>query len=270
MIEIIKAIIFGIVEGITEWLPISSTGHLILLDEFISLDISKEFADFFLVAIQLGAIFAVVIYFVDDYWPFVKGKFEQRIQLWLKIFVACIPAGIIGILFDDIFNAIFYNYITVAIMLAVFGFIFLIVDRGDKRAGAQKTELADISYKDSIIIGLFQTIAAVFPGTSRSGATIVGGLISGLSRKTAAEFTFIMAIPVMAGASLLKMLKLSSWPTSTEWWVLVAGSASAFIVSLICIKGLMRYIKKNDFRVFAYYRIILSVVILLYFGVFRR
>lgn len=268
--EIIKALIYGIIEGITEWLPVSSTGHLIIFENLVKLDMSPEFWSFFLVAIQLGAIMAVVIYFAPLYWPFIPGKFKERMDLWLKILVACIPAGVVGIAFGDLIDNYLYNYQVVAAMLVVFGIIFLYAESAPFKKkflpqGPVTENLSDITYSQAVWVGLFQLIAAVFPGTSRSGATIVGGLMKGISRTTAAEFTFIMAIPVMAGASLLKMLQLTSAPTQGELWLLLAGSASAFVVSLLVIKALMRYIKTKDFKIFAWYRIGLAAVVVLYF-----
>ncbi|MDO4799678.1 MAG: undecaprenyl-diphosphate phosphatase [Bacillota bacterium] len=268
MFELIKAVLYGIVEGITEWLPISSTGHLILLERWIPLQVSKPFWDFFLVAIQLGAILAVVVYFLRDYWPFVRGKFVERMHLWFKIFVACVPAAVVGILFDDIIEALFYNDVSVAIALIVFGLLFLVIENYNAGKKPKVQHLEQISYRDALIIGMFQLLAAVFPGTSRSGATILGGLMIGLSRKVAAEFTFIMAIPVMFGASAIKLLKLDLVPTSSEMILLAIGMVTAFVVSLLCIRFLMNFIKKHDFKPFGYYRIALGVFVLLvyFFG----
>lgn len=280
MIEIIKSIIFGIVEGITEWLPISSTGHMILLNEFLKLDVSEEFYSVFEVVIQLGAIIAVVLLFWKQIFPF--GKTENGVSkkgllsyvnkdimiLWCKILVACIPAAIIGVLFSDTFDALFYNYQTVAISLIVFGIAFIIIEEKHKGKPAKINSLKELSYKLCIYIGIFQLIAAIFPGTSRSGATIVGALLLGVSRTVAAEFTFFLAIPVMFGASLLKIVKYGLAFTSSEIIILLVGMVTAFIVSILVIKFLMSYIKKHDFKVFGYYRIILGILVLAYFMIF--
>ncbi len=265
---IIKAIIFGIVEGITEWLPISSTGHMILLNEFIKLDVSKEFYNMFEVVIQLGAIMAVVILFWNKIWPLYKDKGKVKIDmniisLWGKIIVACIPAAVIGILFDEVFERLFYNPVCVAIALIVFGILFIVIENKNRKA--KITSLTEITYNTALLIGIFQLIAAIFPGTSRSGATIVGALLIGVSRTTAAEFTFFLAIPVMFGASLLKLLKFSFNFTGLELTILLVGMVTAFITSMFVIKFLMNYIKKHDFKAFGYYRIILGIIILLYF-----
>lgn len=276
MLESFKAIVFGIVEGITEWLPVSSTGHMILLDKFIKLDVSEAFWEFFLVVIQLGAIMAVVVIYWSKIFPFSirddkKGKKllikKDIFTLWWKILFACIPAAIIGIAFDDIINRLFYNYYTVAISLIFFGVAFIIVEKNDVKKGRIES-INDISYKDAFIIGLFQLIAAIFPGTSRSGATILGGIYIGLSRKVAAEFTFFMAVPVMFGASLLKLIKYNGKIATNEIFILIIGMIVSFITSIIIIKALMNYIKKHSFIIFGYYRIILGVIVLLYFSFF--
>lgn len=268
--EILKAILFGIVEGITEWLPISSTGHMILLNEFVTLDVTPEFWEMFLVVIQLGAILAVVLLFWNKIFPF---RFKERpvIQkdifiLWFKILVACIPAAVIGLAFDDVFEALFYNPWCVAIALIVFGVAFIVVENKNKSITPKITTLGSITYKTAFIIGVFQLIAAIFPGTSRSGATIVGALLIGVSRTVAAEFTFFLAIPVMLGASLLKLMKFGLHFTGEEAAILLTGMVSAFIVSIIVIRFLMGYIKRHDFKVFGWYRIVLGVVVLLYFA----
>ncbi|WMC91551.1 undecaprenyl-diphosphate phosphatase [Kineothrix sp. MB12-C1] len=271
MIEILKAILFGIVEGITEWLPISSTGHMILLNEFVTLDVSAEFWEMFLVVVQLGAILAVVLLFWNKIFPFdLKGKpFIKKdiFTLWFKIIVACLPAAIVGILFDDLFNALFYNYTCVAIALIVFGILFIIIEnRNAKENKAPKiTDVSQLTYKAAVIIGIWQLIAAIFPGTSRSGATIIGALLLGVSRTVAAEFTFFLAIPVMFGASLLKLLKFGLAFSAAEWTILAVGMVVAFIVSVIVIRFLMGYIRKHDFKVFGWYRIVLGILVLLYF-----
>lgn len=269
MLEIIKAIFFGIVEGVTEWLPISSTGHLILLNEFIKLDVSKAFYDVFQVVIQLGAIMAVVILYWKDIFPFKKKNNSLKIDknilsLWGKIIVACVPAAIVGLLFDDVFDKLFYNYVCVAIALVVFGIAFIIIENKNKGVKPKITSLKELSYNTVLLIGIFQLLAAIFPGTSRSGATIVGALLLGVSRTVAAEFTFFLAIPVMFGASLLKIVKYGFAFKSMELVILLVGMIVAFITSLFIIKFLMSYIKKHDFKVFGWYRIILGIVILLY------
>jgi undecaprenyl-diphosphatase len=269
MLELLKAILFGIVEGITEWLPISSTGHMIILNEFVSLDCTAEFLEMFLVVIQLGAILAVVILFWSKIFPFqFKDKTKpviemDKIMLWLKIVVACIPAAVVGLLFDDIFEALFYHAIPVALALIIFGIAFIVVERRNKGKHAKINKLSDISFKTAFIIGLFQLIAAIFPGTSRSGATIVGALLIGVSRSVAAEFTFFLAIPVMFGASLLKIVKFGLSFTALEAGVLIIGMLVAFVVSIFVIKFLMDYIKKHDFQVFGWYRIILGIIVIL-------
>lgn len=268
-IEALKAILFGIIEGITEWLPISSTGHMILLQEFIQMDVSPEFWEMFLVVIQLGAILAVVVLFWNRLWPFATPKkhwIKKDVwSMWFKVVVACIPAGVIGYLFDEQFEELFYNYQTVSIMLIVFGIIFIVVETIHKGKDSKIHSIADLSYMTAFLIGIFQLIAAIFPGTSRSGATIVGALILGVSRTVAAEFTFFMAVPVMAGASLLKIIDFGFGITSAEAMVLAIGMIVAFVVSIIVIKFLMGYIKKHDFKVFGWYRIGLGILVLLYF-----
>lgn len=268
MLEILKAVLFGIVEGITEWLPVSSTGHMIILDEFIQLDCTPEFLEMFLVVIQLGAIMAVVILFWNKIFPFqfkdkTKPVIEQdKIMLWLKIIVACVPAAVVGLLFDELFEKLFYHAIPVAIALIVFGVAFIVVERMNKGKRAKIRKLSDISFKTALIIGVFQLIAAIFPGTSRSGATIVGALLIGVSRKVAAEFTFFLAIPVMFGASLLKLVKFGFSFTPGEFVILIVGMAVSFMVSLFVIKFLMDYIKKHDFQIFGWYRIALGLVVI--------
>lgn len=267
--EILKAILFGIIEGITEWLPISSTGHMILLNEFVTLDVRQEFWDMFLVVIQLGAILAVVLLFWNKIFPF-KFKEKPVIQkdiftMWFKILVACVPAAVVGLAFDDVFDALFYNPLCVAIALIVFGIAFILIENKNKNASPKITELNQITYQTALMIGIFQLLAAVFPGTSRSGATIVGALLIGVSRTVAAEFTFFLAIPVMLGASLLKVVKFGFEFTGAEMAILLTGMVSAFIVSVIVIRFLMGYIKRHDFKVFGWYRIVLGAAVLLYF-----
>jgi undecaprenyl-diphosphatase len=271
MIEILKAILFGIVEGITEWLPISSTGHMILLKKFVYLNVSAEFWNMFLVVIQLGAIMAVILMFWNKLFPFrFKGGFKIRsdiMSLWGKILVACIPAGIVGVLFDDWLDEHLYNWQVVSIMLILIGALFIFIENKNKGKKATVNSTAGITYQLALMIGLFQLIAAVFPGTSRSGATILGALMIGLSRKTAAEFTFYLAVPVMFGASLLKLVKFGLGFTGMETAILLAGMISAFIVSVFVIKFLLGYIRKHDFKVFGWYRIALGSVVILYFGI---
>lgn len=279
MIEILKAILFGIVEGVTEWLPISSTGHMILLDEFIKLDVSPEFYSLFQVVIQLGAIMAVVILFWNDFFPF--GKKDNpyplakdgllsyvkvdKVVLWIKILVACIPAAVVGVLFDEQLEAMFYNYQTVSIALIVFGIAFIMIENRNAHQHSRIHSLRNITIQTALLIGVFQLIAAIFPGTSRSGATIVGALLLGVSRTVAAEFTFFLAIPVMFGASLLKIVKFGLSFTMQEATILIVGMVVAFVVSVFVIKFLMSYIKKHDFKVFGWYRIVLGIIVLVYF-----
>ena len=269
MLEIIKAIFFGIVEGITEWLPISSTGHMILLNELVKLDVSKEFYDMFQVVIQVGAIMAVAISFWKKIFPIKKEKEKlvidkDIISLWGKILVACIPAAIVGILFDELFEKLFYNYVCVALALIIFGIAFIVIENRNKGKKSKINSLAELSYNTVLLIGIFQLIAAIFPGTSRSGATIVGALLLGVSRTVAAEFTFFLAIPVMFGASLLKLVKFNFAFTGLELGILLVGMFVAFVTSMLIIKFLMGYIKKHDFKVFGYYRIVLGIIVLLY------
>ncbi len=268
-IEIFKAIILGIIEGITEWLPVSSTGHMILVDEFLQLGMSPAFKEMFFVVIQLGAIMAVVILYWKKIFPFNFNKkpFVETdiIIMWVKIVIACIPAAVVGLLWDDQINALFYNFQTVATMLIIFGILFIVVENHNKGKRALVTNMNQLTYKMAIIIGLFQLIAAIFPGTSRSGATIVGALLIGVSREIAAEFTFFLAIPVMFGASLLKLVKFGFAFTSFELIVLAVGTIVSFIVSVWAIKFLMGYIKKHDFKIFGWYRIILGIILLAYF-----
>ena len=269
IIEILKAVLFGIVEGITEWLPISSTGHMILLNEFVTLNVSEDFWEMFLVVIQLGAILAVVLLFWNKIFPF---RFKERpvvqkdiFVLWFKILVACVPAAIVGLAFDDVLDALFYNPWCVAIALIVFGIAFILIENRNKKMTPKITKLNDITYRTALMIGIFQLLAAVFPGTSRSGATIVSALLIGVSRTVAAEFTFFLAIPVMLGASLLKLLKFGFSFTGEELAILAVGMIVAFAVSVAVIRFLMGYIKKHDFKVFGWYRIVLGAAVLLYF-----
>lgn len=268
MLEILKVVLFGIVEGITEWLPVSSTGHMIILDSFIQLNCRPEFWEMFLVVVQLGAIMAVVILFWDKIFPFqfrdkTRPVIEtDKIMLWLKIVVACIPAAVVGLLFDETFEALFYHAVPVAVALIVFGVAFIIVERVNKGKAARINTLADITFQTALLIGFFQLIAAIFPGTSRSGATIVGALLIGVSRSVAAEFTFFLAIPVMFGASLLKLVKFGMHFTGDELGMLILGMVVAFVVSVFVIRFLMEYIKRHDFQIFGWYRIALGILVI--------
>ena len=281
MVEIIKSIILGIVEGITEWLPISSTGHLILVDEFLHLNESDDFKNMFDVVIQLGAILAVVVIFWSRLFPFGKKKNAAPLSnsgfgayvkkdifiMWFKVLAACIPAAVVGLILDDWIEEHLYNPWTVAIALIVFGIAFIIVENMNKGKKYKINSIDELTYKAAFVIGIFQLIAAVFPGTSRSGATIVGALLIGVSRTVAAEFTFFLAVPVMFGASLLKLVKFGFHFSNSELAVLAAGMITAFIVSIFVIKFLMDYIKKHDFKVFGLYRIVLGALVIAYFTV---
>lgn len=272
IIEILKALILGIVEGITEWLPISSTGHMILVDEFLKLNVSEEFKSMFLVVIQLGAILAVVVLYFKKLIPLdVQNKKlhwkKDTLTMWLKIIVSCVPAAIVGVFFDDQLESVFYNWQTVSAALIIFGILFIIIEKRNRGREPKINSINDITYKTAIIIGMFQLIAAVFPGTSRSGATIVGALLIGVSRSIAAEYTFFLAVPVMFGASALKLVKFGFDFSSMELAILAVGLISAFVVSILAIKFLMSYIKKHDFTVFGWYRIVLGVAVILYFAI---
>ena len=295
-VEWLKVVLLGIVEGITEWLPISSTGHLILVDEFVKLNQSEEFMKMFNVVIQLGAILAVVVLYWGKLWPFhtkknaprkswfanqadhgfMKGVqtfcnnycYMDKIVLWLKIVLACIPAMVVGIPFDDWMEEHFHNATVVAFALIAYGVIFIVIENYNKRRTPRMVTLTDLSFKDAFLIGVFQVLSLI-PGTSRSGSTIIGGILIGASRELAAEFTFFLAIPVMFGASLIKLLKFGLAFTSVELAVLIVGMVVAFGVSILAIKFLMGYIKKHDFKVFGWYRIVLGLLVLLYFYVIR-
>lgn len=274
MLDILKVILLGIVEGITEWLPISSTGHLILVDEFVKLGASDAFKEMFNVVVQLGAILAVVVLYFNKLNPFARSKNsrqkKQTIQLWMKVIVACLPAAVLGLLFDDWMEAHFHNYVVVSIMLIVYGILFIVVENWNKKNTPTVTKVSQISYQTALIIGGFQVLSLI-PGTSRSGATILGALLIGVSRYAAAEFTFFLAIPVMFGASGLKLLKFVAKGggfATMEVVMLLVGCIVAFFVSVLAIKFLMGYIKKNDFKVFGYYRIVLGLLVLAYFFVF--
>ncbi len=289
--ELLKVIFLGIVEGITEWLPISSTGHMILVDEFIKLNVSAEFKEFFFVVIQLGAILAVILLYWNKLWPFYirpltkrqramankmptvqRGAYlfveqfcdKEKWILWFKIFVACLPTIIIALPFNDIIEEKFNNYVVVAIALIVYGVLFIVIENYNKRRRASCRNLQELSFKTALIIGAFQVLS-VIPGTSRSGSTIIGGILAGTSRTVAAEFTFFLAIPVMFGASLLKLIKFGLAFTGTEIMILIVGCLVSFIVSILAIKFLVGYIKKHDFKAFGWYRIILGVLVLGYF-----
>ncbi len=284
MLDLIKAIIYGIVEGITEWLPISSTGHLILIEQFIPFNGASEgFFDMFDVVIQLGAILAVVVLFWNKIWPFALTKKQRQGQtgagaffkkdiwiMWFKILVSTVPAAVIGGLFDDVFNRLFYNPVCVALALIIFGIAFILVENWNRTRTPKINSLAEITYTTALMIGFFQVLAAIFPGTSRSGATIVGALLIGVSRTVAAEYTFFLAIPVMFGASLLKVMKFGFSFTGNELMLLLTGTVVSFVVSLFVLRFLMGYIKKHDFKVFGWYRIVLGVIVLLYFALGAR
>ena len=277
-LDVIKAIIYGIVEGVTEWLPVSSTGHLILVEALLPFkNVSEGFFDMFDVVIQLGAILAVVLLFWKKIWPFRLPASQEnpeqglmgyvkmdKIILWIKIMVACVPAAVIGVLFDDVFDALFYNPTCIALALIIFGVAFIVVENWNEGRKAKVRRLDDITYQTALIIGVFQLIAAIFPGTSRSGATIVGALLIGVSRTVAAEFTFFLAIPVMFGASLLKVLKFGFAFTAMEVVLLLIGTVVAFVVSVFIVRFLMGFIKKHNFKVFGWYRILLGVIVLLF------
>lgn len=291
-IELLKVIFLGIVEGITEWLPISSTGHMILVDEFIHLNVSDDYLQMFLVVIQLGAILAVVLVFWNKLWPFHRKRAEvtesfwekksdhaaiarlqefaddyvsmDKIIMWLKILVSCLPAMIIALPFNDLIEEKLNNYVVVAVMLIVYGILFIVVENYNRRRRPKMRRIGDITWKTALGIGIFQVLS-VIPGTSRSGATILGGILLGTSRKLASEYTFFLAVPVMFGASLLKIVKYGFSFTGPEFAYLGVGMAVAFIVSIVSIKFLMGYVRKHDFKVFGWYRIILGILVLGYF-----
>jgi len=268
LLEIFKAFILGLVEGITEWLPISSTGHMILVDEFLKLNVSDAFMEMFRVVIQLGAILAVVVLYFNKLNPFALKKTslekKQTWSLWFKVAVASIPAGIIGVLFDDKIDELFYNPWTVAVTLILYGAAFVVIENRNKNREPKTKMMQDLTYQTALIIGVFQMLALI-PGTSRSGATIVGAILIGTSRSVAAEFTFFLAIPAMAAASLMKIVKFGFDFTGSELVILITGMVVAFVVSVLAIKFLMGYIKKHDFKVFGWYRIALGLLVILYF-----
>lgn len=268
-IEILKVIFIGIIEGITEWLPISSTGHMLLVDEFIHLQMSESFKEMFFVVIQLGAIIAVVVIFWNKIFPF-RFKEQPVVQkdifrMWFKVVAACIPTGILGLLLDDFLEAHFGHPVSIAIMLIVYGIAFIIIENWNKQRTPAVSSIDELTYKTAFMIGLFQSLAMI-PGTSRSGATIIGALLLGVSRTTAAEFTFFLAIPTMLGASVFKLAKFGFAFTGEEMFVLLIGMVVAFVVSVFVIKFLMDYIRKHDFKVFGWYRIVLGAIVLLYFA----
>ena len=269
MLEALKVIILGIVEGITEWLPISSTGHLILVEEFIKLDMSESFISMFNVVIQLGAIMAVVLIYFHKLNPFSPKKTEKQkmltLQLWVKVLIASVPAAVIGLLFDDFIDEHLMNYVVVAITLILYGVAFIVVEKRHENVKPAVKRLSDLTIPMVLVIGCFQVLALI-PGTSRSGATIIGGLLIGAARGVAAEFTFFLAIPVMFGASFLKIIKFGFHFTGMEVFLLLLGCVISFAVSIFAIKFLMQYIKNHDFKVFGYYRVILGIIVLLYFG----
>lgn len=269
MAELLKALFFGIVEGITEWLPISSTGHLILLNEFVTMDVSEKFFGMFEVVIQFGAILAVVMLYFKEIYPFSQKEpyFIKKdiFLMWLKIAFACIPAVILEILFGDVLEEKFYNPFVIALALIIFGVAFIWIENRNKRAEPKVNSISEITFSMAFGIGMFQLLAAAFPGTSRSGATILGGILLGISRSVAAEFTFFLAIPVMFGASLIKLLEFGFTFQGGEFGILLVGMASAFFVSAVVIRFLMAYIKDHDFKIFGWYRIVLGILVLIYF-----
>lgn len=281
IIEILKAVLFGIVEGVAEWLPVSSTGHMILLNEIMPLKASEAFYGLFEVVIQLGAIMAVLVVFWDQVWPFglrdnprpagesglLRWIKLDKLMLWLKIALACVPAAAVGVLFDDLFERLFHNYMCVAVALIVFGVAFILVENLNKGRKPRVRSLDALDWRTVAAIGAFQLLAAVFPGTSRSGSTILGALMLGVSRTVAVEFTFFLAIPVMLGASLLKLIKYEAAITPAEFALLAAGMLTAYAVSVAVIRRLIGYIKKHDFKIFGWYRIVLGVIVLVYFTI---
>lgn len=272
LLEFLKVVFLGIIEGITEWLPISSTGHMLLVDEFLQLNASDEFKEMFFVVIQLGAILAVVLLFWKKMWPFRLGENKRTVvvrkkvfSVWFKVIVACVPGAIVTLLFDDFIEAHLHTPFVIAAALIVYGVAFIVVEKHNQTRKPSIRKLSEIDYKTALLIGLFQVLS-IIPGTSRSGATIIGALIIGVSRTAGAQFTFFLAVPVMFGLSFIKLLKFGLAFTGTELAILLVGSVSAFLVSLLVIKFLMSYIKKHDFTVFGWYRIALGIVVMLYFA----
>ncbi len=270
MLDVLKVIIFGIVEGITEWLPISSTGHLIILEELLKLNQSEAFFEMFQVVIQLGAVLAVVVIYFHKLNPFSPKKTQNQKmmtwQIWIKVLIGCVPAGVVGLLFNDLIDKWLYHWYVVAITLIIYGILFIVVENYQKGRKPKVTRMSQLTVPMIMIIGVFQMLALI-PGTSRSGATIVGALMIGVSRSLAAEYTFFLAIPVMFGASLVKLVKFGFAFTAMQAFLLVLGTVVSFAVSIVAIKFLMGYIRKNDFKIFGYYRIVLGIVVLLYFGI---
>jgi undecaprenyl-diphosphatase len=268
-IEILKSVLLGVIQGITEWLPVSSTGHMILVNEFLKLNFSDTFINTFLVVIQLGSILAVVLLFFKKLNPFDGDKNSEQkrdtIDLWIKVIISIIPIGIVGVLFEDKIDELFYNSTVVAIALIAYGVILILLENRNKTP--KYNNFKDVKYKTALAIGVFQCLALI-PGTSRSGSTIIGAVLLGTSRYVAAEFSFFMAIPTMFGASAIKLLKAGFAFTSFEWLILIFGSVVAFLVSIVVIKLFMDYIKKHDFKVFGYYRIVLGILVLAYFFMF--
>ena len=269
-IEFLKIVVFGLVEGFTEWLPISSTGHLILVENIVHLNSSAEFMKVFRVVIQLGAIMAVVVLYFNRLNPWAPGKKKNQQlatwHLWIKILIACLPAAVVGLLLDEVLDTYLYNPYVVAAMLIIYGILFIVLEKHNEFVDFPIKKVSQISYRNALYIGLFQLLALI-PGTSRSGATILGAMLLGCSRTASAEFTFFLGIPVMFGASLLKILHYGLDFSGMEFFFLLAGMVIAFAVSMYSIKFLMGYVKKHDFRFFGYYRIILGVIVLAYFGV---
>lgn len=267
-ITLLQAAVLGFVQGITEWLPISSTGHMILVDEFLKMNVSEAFMEMFLVVIQFGSILAVVALYFHKLNPFSPKKSSserrQTLSLWAKVIVAVIPAGIVGVLLDDWFTEHFYNYQVVAVALIVYGILFIVLERYNRKRRPRITSVDQLDYKTALLIGVFD-ILPLIPGTSRSGSTILGGILVGASRSVAAEFSFFLAIPIMLGASLLKIVKFGLHFTALEWQVLIVGMVVAFLVSIIAIKFLMGYIRKHDFTAFGWYRIVLGLLVIVYF-----
>lgn len=270
-VEVLKVLLFGIVEGYTEWLPISSTGHLILVENLVHLNQPEAFWNVFKVVIQLGAILAVVVLFWSKLWPFSKDKSREERNdtwiLWFKIIVACIPAAVVGIPLDDVLDQYLSTPAVIAIMLILYGVVFIWIERENKNRRFQFNDIRDVSFRTAIFIGLFQCLSLI-PGTSRSGATIIGAMLLGCSRAVSAEFSFFLGIPVMFGASLFKVLKHGLTFTGSQWFILVFGMAVSFAVALITIRYLMSYIRRHDFTIFGYYRIVLGIIVLAYFGIF--
>lgn len=270
LIEILKAIVLGIVQGITEWLPVSSTGHMILFDEFMVLDATPEFKEMFFVVIQLASILAVILIYFHKLNPFSPSKDKDQKKetwnIWLKVMVGVVPAGIIGLLFDDMIDQYFFNWITVSITLIIYGIAFIVIEKRNKKLEPQIVTWKDLTYKIALIIGFFQVLALI-PGTSRSGATIIGAILIGTARPIAAEYSFFMSIPIMMGASLLKIIGFGFDFTSAELIILFAGCLVSFVVSILAIKFLMTYIRRHDFSSFGWYRIIIGIIVIGYFWI---